>query len=933
MMNKKNLLLGLSLSLLTASVVPFHDGAYAAVNSQKAAEYFDEAKAYMDKGDLEAAIIQMKNAVRANPDNPEVRIVLGQLYNRTANPVSAEKEFRRALQLGAEKQGLMVDLGKSLLMQRKYEDVLTIVEPDVARDADLATAYLVLGNAHQGLGDKTKALEFYLKGESVKEKDDHLSVAIARIFKETDQNEKAMSKVDEALAINPKNVRGLILKGELVHQIGGATKSIEYFQNAIELEPNNVDGLIKTAGALFDLKRDEEALEKLEVVLDRIPRHPLGNYLSAVIYARQNNSDKSLEFLEKAGPALDKFHPALMLRGIINYAQKNYAQATYHLSRLLEIKPDHYIGRRLLGASLLQQDDIEQAIEVLSPLEAAEKVDPTVLALLGSAYLKQRDFAKGTDYFERAAAANPDENRLKTQLALSKLAQGDNQAAELNLKEILEKDPDASQAAIFLALIELENKEYEKVLATADNILEKTPDNPVAYNLQGAAFAGKEENDKSREAFQKAIDLNPEYYSAYMNLARLELKLDNTAEAKSIYQRVLKQKPDHLASLIALSEFARLEKDINQEEILLDKVVQAAPKRLDLRVRQSEFYVNNRQLDKAKASAVKIIQDFPDSSAGYEAAGKIDLLKKDWQSAVVNFQSMTLILEDNPGAFQLLARAQVRANDLLSARKNLEKSIAIAKSESAYIDLIRLDMAQSNFDEAAKNVAALKGFLPEKPTAYEMEGRLLLQQKKFADAVISLDKAADKGATGRDFNILHSQTYFQNNNPAEGQKIIEAWLTENPKDTTARHSLASSMLGIKDYPGAIEQYDLILEVRDDDILALNNLAWLYSVTDKLNEAEKLARLAYELSSENASIIDTYAWILVQKGNAKDALPLLQKAVANAPNMMEIRYHLAVALDQNDRKSSARRELENILSTGVDFAERDEAKKLLQELSQ
>ncbi len=71
--------------------------------------------------------------------------------------------------------------------------------------------------------------------------------------------------------------------------------------------------------------------------------------------------------------------------------------------------------------------------------------------------------------------------------------------------------------------------------------------------------------------------------------------------------------------------------------------------------------------------------------------------------------------------------------------------------------------------------------------------------------------------------------------------------------------------------------------------------------------------------------------LVEQGDTARGLPLLQKASSQAPNSMEIRYHLAQALHKSGDKAGARRELDKLLAPGTQFAHADEARALLKSL--
>jgi Tfp pilus assembly protein PilF len=111
---------------------------------------------------------------------------------------------------------------------------------------------------------------------------------------------------------------------------------------------------------------------------------------------------------------------------------------------------------------------------------------------------------------------------------------------------------------------------------------------------------------------------------------------------------------------------------------------------------------------------------------------------------------------------------------------------------------------------------------------------------------------------------------------------------------------------------------------------LNNLALLYQ-KEKDPRALQLAEKAYSIVPDNAAVLDTLGWLLVEQGNSSRGIPLLQKASSLAAGLPDIRYHLVQALMKAGEKAKARGELEQLLASGKPFANTDEARALLAQL--
>jgi Tfp pilus assembly protein PilF len=176
-----------------------------------------------------------------------------------------------------------------------------------------------------------------------------------------------------------------------------------------------------------------------------------------------------------------------------------------------------------------------------------------------------------------------------------------------------------------------------------------------------------------------------------------------------------------------------------------------------------------------------------------------------------------------------------------------------------------------------------------------------------------------------------AKAYYALDRREDAMAIMLDWLGAAPSDAASRLMLAMSLQkwGMNDK--SIEQYRLLKESQPDNVIVLNNLAWLYFLK---NDARALdtAQRAYDLDAKRAEVADTYGWILLKMGDDPEkALQVLQQAYVNFPTSSEIGYHVAVALHEVKRDKEAVRTLRKVIWEGESFDEIEQAKALLKSL--
>jgi Tfp pilus assembly protein PilF len=117
-------------------------------------------------------------------------------------------------------------------------------------------------------------------------------------------------------------------------------------------------------------------------------------------------------------------------------------------------------------------------------------------------------------------------------------------------------------------------------------------------------------------------------------------------------------------------------------------------------------------------------------------------------------------------------------------------------------------------------------------------------------------------------------------------------LARQPNDQNVRAALAQHLHTSGDLSGARAEYEIVARAVATPE-TLNNLAW---ISQQLKEprALEIAKQAYDAAPGNPLIMDTYGWVLLENGRAREALPILEQAAKALPENAEVQAHLARA---------------------------------------
>lgn len=358
----------------------------------------------------------------------------------------------------------------------------------------------------------------------------------------------------------------------------------------------------------------------------------------------------------------------------------------------------------------------------------------------------------------------------------------------------------------------------------------------------------------------------------------------------------------------------------------LRRAWQHKPGAMETGIALIQYYLSHRQTPQALAIAEQMLQHNPDEVSALRALGLAQLANERDYAATETFRQLSERLPDSPEAWYLLALTQTRLRDYEGAAANLEKALAL-KQDYLPAQTLKTQLLLNARDDDAALASARS--IQSQGIGARLEGDIHMRQRDFARAAAAYEASYEQNPSAQTVLLLSNALRLTGRHQA-AFNALRKWLAVEPKDSRVRLQLAMYLdrRGFKS--AALAEYELVLESAADNVIALNNLAWLYIARNPRKSLEYAERAA-QLAPQQAEILDTLGWVLVRNRQAERALEPLRKAAAQAPHLPSIRYHLALAYRDLGETDKARAELSGLLASGQAFPEREQAANLLKQL--
>ena len=890
-------------------------------------QHVDNAERYIEAGELNTASISLKNALRDNPNNPKARWLLGKLYFEIGNFAGAEKELRRARELGVAEESVFPILMQVLLEQGNYDEIASLTSVTLKDKQSQSIVLAVKGLAKLALNDLNGATLLIDNALSVFNKSTFALVAKSHLLVVRKENQLARENLNNVFVIAPDYAPAYSLLGDIEVLENHPKEAEEAYTKAIGQRYNNSVDLLKRAQVLVQLEDFTEAQKDIDILKKRLPKDAAVNYVQGLIYFNSDNLTAAQEAFESALAANNRYLLAAYYLAVTHLRLGNLSQAENYASSFYSQASNSLAGRMLMAQIHFRNRKFENVVELIAPVVEYQTDNVIATELLANALYLLGKTDKATQLLKKLIQLQPESAIAHVRLGRALFQKGEMDSGLKSLETAIQLSPNFSPAHIQLVKYFLSQKQYSAALQQAKRFRDLNPGKAIAFYILGSVYLASGEREAAAEAFRQALSIEPGDPNASHALATLAIEKKDYESAHIYYNGVLNHHKNHLDTLLLISELYALEGNVDALGENLAKAVVAHPGSLPPKILLSRYYLATGKVENVATLLSELTPEDRKNSAVLEITGLAHLAQKKYHDAQLAFNQLTADRPDMARAHYLLAQAYGGMNDPEKVQQELEKTVELAPLHfSARIALARLLLSRGNVDGAKEQMKSLPN---EHPDVMRLQARLMRLGGNESGAAMLMREIFDTSPSTPDMLFIANQEW-EKGNIENALEMQVQWSTEHPDDDIAALALADAYTRINQNQKAIITYKRILEKDSTNLFALNQLAWYLRNVDP-KEALPYAQRASIIAPKSAVILDTLAMVLLANEDVALAKRTIERALVQNPRNSTLLYHSALIDNAFGQKTLAKETLINILAEKNDFPEKASVEELLKKI--
>lgn len=501
--------------------------------------------------------------------------------------------------------------------------------------------------------------------------------------------------------------------------------------------------------------------------------------------------------------------------------------------------------------------------------------------------------------------------------------------ASLMKETLLSAEQQRKYDYFFLEAMRMKGKnEYDAAFGLLQHCLDINPTaSSVLYEIS-QYYMFLRQVPQGQVALEQAVAFAPDNYWYSQGLVSLYQQQNELDKAAALLEKMVTRFPSKQDPLFSLLDIYSRQEKYNDVISTLNRLEKRLGKNEQLSMEKFRIYLQMKDDKKAFQEIESLVQEYPMDMRYQVILGDVYLQNGKKQEAYDAYQKVLAVEPDNPMALFSMASYYEQTGQKELYQQQLDTLLLNKKVTSdTKISVMRQVIAeneQSSAKDSTQVIALFDRMMkqdmddPQIPMLYS---QYLLSKNMEQEAVPVLEQVVDLDPTNKAARLMLVSAAVKKEDYKQIIKVCEPGIEATPDALELYYYLAiayhqaeqgDSVLSVcnralehitpdtrkevisdfysimgdiyhtkKQMTEAYAAYDSALVYNPSNIGALNNYAYYLSVERRdLDKAEEMSYKTVKAEPNNSTYLDTYAWILFEKGNYAEARIYIDNAMKN-----------------------------------------------------
>ncbi len=790
---------------------------------------------YLEGSGLEQMVVDYQTEAGAKPDNPNLQLILGHIYERIGRNAEAIAAYRRAVDLSPDDYYPHFVLGQMYATLRQHEEAIAAL----TKAADLAI-------------------------ESRAATPDELTAtykALGRAYFRRDRIDEAIAAWGKIAELDPENIFSRIELADLFREQGLYIQAVEQHE------------------AIVGLKRDDPYRVCLSLREIGKIREEMGDYDAAI-----QNYDKALA-LTGQGNWLRKDIQGRII-GIYAAESDWTGLIAYYQEKLTETSNDvELIG--LLASAYTENQQVDEGIaEYRKGLELAP-TDAGLRLNLIAVFRNAERFEEAAAEYEILSEAHPDDFGIYRELGELYLQLEDEDRAKATYQWMIDRDPDNAGTYLTLAEIYTGNEWIDDAVTAYEKAITLAPDNLDYIEYFGEFYFHQGNREKTVETWNRMVAGNHVIAENYDRLAQLLDIKDFRGGAIAASRKAVELAPDEYRYRETLARRLMENEDYDTALTEYAAAAELAP---------NEFFAEQMgdqqiELYRRQGSLVEKIDELEATPESFEQQKQLAKMYLKLGNITYSIEVLLKAKALKPNDVEVnrwIAEiyAQQGRRDEANAIYTHLIEVDSANAREYYGNIARSHLKVMDFDAATTAAKQAIAHSPRNPEGHQMLAEIAKQVGNYETAIDSLKSAIRLRPEATDIRAEIAEIYKLSGSPRQAiEQYWRCWeLSDSVNDKlTFVKSLSEAYYDLGRRGEFEEKLKQMSKANASNMGAVLALAAVYQMEGDLSGARFQLVRTLDRDPENSDLLAQLVKISLDLGNIQDALNYQQRLVKVEPD--------------------------------------------------